>query len=423
MKQTILRVKARIKIGFDKRRLKELLDNLRNDNEDLRRISSYLVDVPSVAVVRKPVRTMPAEVLTNRGAFIALHESLRSCWTCVDQGHAEHMAKLCLGTSHEKEGQQSSEVRLDLAVACLPKACTTPAPAVVPSPIWLYVRTITEIPGSPSRMSAKRPRVDSATSRTSGRALTKHGNSSVCESLSKCRCKGKSKEACLSYLQPNGGLRHLFYHHCTPQPPARSSARSFTLASVLPEIRTGLSLDQQFALSHQLALSSLELYKSPWLPERWRVSDISTFARPSADDSLFVRQLHVTSAISKTPNMRRAASDSHWALADANRSSDVSYIYSIGNGTLFSLGVALLEIAHGAPLEDFRQSTDPNLLCTVQRLSQRGCLLGEKYRQLALQCLRCDFGRGTELELRGLQDAVYTDVVGQLDELMAALRV
>lgn len=421
MRQTVQRVKARVKIGFDKRRLGELLEALRNDNEDLRSIVSYFTEERAICSYRREVQSMPEEVLRNRRVVSALHETLTSCWTCVDPDHGEHVAKLCLSSHAATPQQQSSEARFDLAVGCLPRPHTNTQQSVVPAPIWLYVRTTTEILKAPDSKDKKRRKFDSTASSQS-RTLLRHD--SVCESLSKCQCNGKASEACLSYLQPASGLRHLFYHHSSPSSLLHSSNRSMALSNVVSEIRTELTMDQQLALAQRLACSMLELYKSPWLPKQWRINDISSFSKPSSDDYAFVQQLHVTSAISVQAQLCSATTPSHWAIADPTGAQDAnSLLYGISNNTLFSLGIALLEIAHGKPLEDFRRASDSNLLCTAYRLLERGCPLGERYRELARQCIRCDFGCGSELELRGLQDAVYADVVGQLDSLVTSLQI
>ena len=367
---------------------------------------------------------MPATVLKNRKVILALHESLTSCWTCVDPDHGEHVAKLCLELIEDRiyHFQEPQEIRLDLAVACLPKASTGVQEGLIANPIWLYVHTATEIsPVASNNEQSKRRKIDTTKTATPGRTLVK--DDSVCESLSKCKCNGKNSEACLTYSQPTSGLRHLFYHYCQPPLAAQSSARSMALADVLPDVRMELGVEQQVALARRLALSMLELYKSPWLPSQWRMKDISSFSKPSAEHNEFAQRLHVTSTI-QGPKLRcTAASNSPWTLATPSHLPDSMLLFGINNDTLFSLGVALLEIAHGKPLEHFCSSTDQSLLATAQRLSQRACPLGERYRELARQCLRCDFGCGTELELRGLQDAVNTDVFGQLEGMMKVLKV
>lgn len=365
---------------------------------------------------------MPAEVLRNRAVLAALHESLNSCWTCVDPDHGEHVAKLCLHPLTGPRVFDVAEVRADLAVACLPKAVPNSLQSSAANPIWLYVRTTTQIAQSLQVPApVKRRRLDATTPGTNDQAASKQ--MSVCESLSKCRCKSKDNEACLSYSQPTSGLQHHFYHHCDLPLSERSSTRSVALADIVSQVRTDLTVSEQVTLASRLALSTLELYKSPWLPSHWRIKDISSFAEPSSDSKAFLDRLHVTSGISGASTPQPLPLESHWAIANSSSPPDPVYLYAINNDTLFSLGIALLEIAHGKPLEDFRAASDPNLLCTAQRLVQRACPLGERYRNLAQQCLRCDFGCGTELELRGLQDAVYTDVVGQLENVMAALSV
>lgn len=87
----------------------------------------------------------------------------------------------------------------------------------------------------------------------------------------------------------------------------------------------------------------------------------------------------------------------------------------------FCLGVTLLEIAHWAPIERMMKKEDEGEAVLAARRLQRDRSIpfGLEYLNIAKRCLWCDFGFGDQLSEKGLQSAVYTNVVWELEELIA----
>ena len=98
-------------------------------------------------------------------------------------------------------------------------------------------------------------------------------------------------------------------------------------------------------------------------------------------------------------------------------------IYGINNAPLFSLGVALLEIAHWKSLEDQKIPRDSNIILTARRLASRPSPMGPKYQEILRKCLQCNFGFGTDLNKKELQAAVHGDVVCQLEKMIDSLSI
>lgn len=91
----------------------------------------------------------------------------------------------------------------------------------------------------------------------------------------------------------------------------------------------------------------------------------------------------------------------------------------------------LLEIAFEAPLQSLQQPVDLDAnhedghteLFTAKRVSRIASRpLGGRYTKIVRKCLSCDFGRGDDLNEMVLQEAVYRDVVHELDQLEKKLR-
>jgi hypothetical protein len=95
--------------------------------------------------------------------------------------------------------------------------------------------------------------------------------------------------------------------------------------------------------------------------------------------------------------------------------------FGINNMTLFSLGVALLEIGNWKPLSQLRRIYDPDDILTARRVAKRTTGLGGVYQDIVRKCLQCNFGVGTTLQEADLQDAVYSDIVLTLESLVEKL--
>ncbi len=99
------------------------------------------------------------------------------------------------------------------------------------------------------------------------------------------------------------------------------------------------------------------------------------------------------------------------------------------NPILFSLGVALLEIAHAASLESLELSCDVDNgqlhreFFTARRLAKsKRTDMGPRYHNIVEQLVECVFPCGYDLTNPELQAAFYEDVISPLDELEQRFR-
>lgn len=104
---------------------------------------------------------------------------------------------------------------------------------------------------------------------------------------------------------------------------------------------------------------------------------------------------------------------------DAESLRDAQYEYGIRNLTLYSLGVALLQIKQWRLL-------DSGDIAQIRRKADKArssSKLGSRYQMIMEQCLNCDFGLGeNDLSKPKLQDAIYTNVVCELKGLLNMLQ-
>lgn len=166
----------------------------------------------------------------------------------------------------------------------------------------------------------------------------------------------------------------------------------------------------------------LQYNDTPWLPDRWRLADLSYLGSKLSFNVEALKTLHFNSEISQSAATVTADSAMDGLQQATAKVSDETR-FGITNTTLFFLGVAMLEIAYWKPIEEKMTAADEdNQVFAARRLVlDRGAPLGPEYQRIAQKCLECNFGFGNKLSNKGLQSAVYNDVVCQLDSMVQRL--
>ncbi|KAI9784902.1 MAG: hypothetical protein M1816_000597 [Peltula sp. TS41687] len=477
LKDTIRRVRRSIQIGFEKSKFENIVVSLRDSNTDLCQLRSYLGDFqqqhlhPSNQCLTR--RSLPPQYNEIQETSQRLHEALFREWCCGDASHTAHTAKLFL------DAQVNDDVRLDIALSFYRKDLQRSMTAE--RPIWICVESKNiatglsdgHIPNSPSTpsviaavnktireqqskllgiKSVTTKRIDSQPSQgCTDRAKKKrkvhfsdegarydvvenqqHEQSvtaaclqfpllqevKLCQTLSAPR----PANCCICYLETPNLFRHIFY-----AAESRRCDRPDSLINTiaLPDLvrRTAEeTLDplQSLKLAHKLATAVLQYHSTPWLNQEWRLQDVSFFGAQieSADDVL--PTLHFSSRISEHDSdpafLRMDGVERTTYVSAPSDADETKLLYGINNMTLFSLGVALLELGHWKFLES-------DVILNARRLATRRAPLGPKYQDIVLKCLQCNFGFGTDLNRRELQNAVYSDVVCQLEKMIEALDI
>ncbi|KAJ9151047.1 hypothetical protein NKR19_g5034 [Coniochaeta hoffmannii] len=185
-------------------------------------------------------------------------------------------------------------------------------------------------------------------------------------------------------------------------------------------VETSISMVDQLKLARTIVSAVLYFSSTPWLAEYWGMKDLCFFLdRNDLATSLRTLNLGVrflgTDAAQLEGTMEGIDSpsdkqDSPSAIDDA------MLLHGIRNVTLHSLGVVLLQIGRWSRVE-------PDDILQVRRLAQQVPRLGPKYHDLVQKCLNCDFGCGSNLSRPQLQQAVYEDVVEELDAMIKCLDI
>ena len=235
-------------------------------------------------------------------------------------------------------------------------------------------------------------------------------------------CKGAVSKNCVGYLETPQMYKHLFFAR-NDTLKERPYANMHTIFDVMGQDADDfLSVTDQIKLAHKTAVAVLQYNDTPWLLDRWRLSNMSYFGNRQKFDEGALKTIHLSSQISAPPQSNMTAAMDGIECIDAEISDEVRY--GINNLPLFFLGVALLEIAHWTPLEKKMTARDANdQVFAARRLAAGRAPLGPEYQKIAQKCLQCNFGFGTQLSNKGLQAAVYNDVVGELEKMVERLSI
>jgi hypothetical protein len=235
---------------------------------------------------------------------------------------------------------------------------------------------------------------------------------------------------CLGYLDaPCQKYKHKFFLRdraakFAGRPAVPEFASVHTIFDIMrDEADNVLEPEDQLRLALKTAVATLQYNDTPWLAERWRLGNMSFFGDNKTFDEATLKTLHFSSQLS-SPIL---PIDTPQVMEDVQKTEDIvsdEIKYGINNLPLFFLGVALLEIAHWKPLEKKMIPRDQqDQVYTARRLALGRAPLGPEYQKIAQKCLQCNFGFGTKLNNKGLQTAVYNDVVCELEGMIERLAV
>lgn len=241
----------------------------------------------------------------------------------------------------------------------------------------------------------------------------------------------QSNQRCLGYLKSHNDCKYLFYPPSVPGAVSRTSAAFVadevtSLVALIERSQRGPSeLLHQYQLALKITQSVLQFHNTAWLEPTWKLRDLSIFGSELSDQTLVTLHLstHFESGLldepmSDPPDTTVPSSGEQVGKGTAIDPCYVQLCPGIYNKTLFSLGIALLEIAHWRSLHSMNEN-DPNEFYTAHRLVRGRPPLGPKYRKVVERCLRCDFGVGSEdLMDNELQQAVWSKVVSPIEALI-----
>ncbi|KAF2118797.1 hypothetical protein BDV96DRAFT_568475 [Lophiotrema nucula] len=197
-----------------------------------------------------------------------------------------------------------------------------------------------------------------------------------------CRAIMNASQAdcCIGVLEDR-----LWQHHVySVTGPGRGNqiAKAAPLKEIISAGRS-IGSKQKCMIALTLASSMLQLHDTPWLPRSWDTRDI--FLLKSKAGTTITSQVYVTRTFSSPASIQAAQ----------NRRRLVK------NEMVFALGVALLELAHGCSILNFKETEDLNdsgqedsmtEVSIATRLADSiNDVESENYAKAVLRCIRCSF--------------------------------
>ncbi|KAK4159524.1 hypothetical protein QBC43DRAFT_327019, partial [Cladorrhinum sp. PSN259] len=452
MKEAIKKLRKRVKIAFEKENFESKITRLEKSNDSLRRLRKQISNLQQPQpctgqTAGKENCEKRAQLSVEFGAFgvirrasIALHEALQQTWSSTATEDLRHSVRLFL------DARAEDEVRMEVAILCyeghlLNQALLHTAlmrlqvrSRSLDSIAWtdnglLTPQSHTTEPSHPRKRRKVRfldPTDDSQLedvpddtssqnalvtpdSKNAILALSGH----FCPELSQ-RCYAQCPRACFGHID-NCSFRHWLYP-LSPLPDLDNAVVPISKVLAQPVHHT-VSIVTQLRLALSLASAVLKFASTPWLNDLWTIQDLA-FLRQQDNNEDLISTLHFSSelrAVNKSSN-QGALMDVETAPTP-NELQDAQYKYGVRNVTLYSLGVALLAIGRW-------EHIDPGDVEAVRRMAaSQGCYLGPKYQMLTEKVLECDFGYGKDLKKPRLQEAVYENVIVELEGMIAGLDI
>jgi len=436
LKERLKRLRSAANLAFDKGKCDQAVQSLRTANDDLKRLHEQALDLqprrkrPSndrEANITPRVRPSYAFCAKIRRATRALHEGLSKTLP----SH-QHDVRLFLEATVVEDNTIT-----DLAILCASREAISRNIVQVRSrPVeWLDIPSGAPVSDTPRKRRKVRwldeqavAEIDTRQSLDSGGAASKTKETlrltqdlclEICQGTTDCPDNGRIKD-CLCYVETSldQTFRHEFYSR---GPQTHRPTELATFDDILQHpVETSISMVDQLKLARTIVSAVLYFSSTPWLAEYWGMKDLCFFLdRNDLATSLRTLNLGVRFLGTDAAQLEGAMEgiDSPSDKQDSPSAiDDAMLLHGIRNVTLHSLGVVLLQIGRWSRVE-------PDDILQVRRLAQQVPRLGPKYHDLVQKCLNCDFGCGSNLSRPQLQQAVYEDVVEELDAMIKCLDI
>lgn len=225
---------------------------------------------------------------------------------------------------------------------------------------------------------------------------------------------------CIGLLGENEICKHLAYLGNKTSNSSTPTTLSQLVALSNADHMKEMGTYERVRLARYLATAVLYYHATPWLEKAWSSDDVYFFN--DFDISLQQRQQIL-------PYMTASVQGPTSSTLSQPQSPDYHHI--IHNPVLFGLGVMFLELAFQAPLRALQRPVDlergktpgfADYFTAHRVVEQSHSKVSTSFKKIIRQCLRCDFGQGSDFTTAGLQQAFYKDVIAVLEDLEELFR-
>ncbi|KAI0385073.1 hypothetical protein F5Y04DRAFT_204856 [Hypomontagnella monticulosa] len=459
-KDTIRRLRNKVKITWDKDKLDGYVKDLRDSNHDLKRLREQADELHTPRIQSTPLNRPKklaqeyGDFRTIRRASKALHDALTVAWSRTIA--VEQAANILHNVKLFADAKVKDQVHMEIALQCYghdPARINLIRPSLtrlrVQSQVLNWMESDLGTPPQSDDGSHKRRRVhfaddcaapsDISASTTPNTLLTPDdakGKSIQSNDLSdKHLCLLLAEKElqytfirglnCLGHIDSYSEevFRHSFYHYVPGEIDLASQKYKthprdiISMSRVLGQSAENLlSIVDQLKLARSIVASVLKFQATPWLRQYLTVDDISFF-KTGDDFSQYLQTLHFDVDFGQSNTMNPDGSMDGVEVEIVGAFEYAKLQHGVRNMTLWSLGTILLQIGRWDRVDS------PNDVFAVRKLSSQVPVLGSRYQQLTRKCLECDFGYGDDLSKPRLQQAIYEGLVCELNEMISSLDI
>lgn len=328
----------------------------------------------------------------------ALHDAIRDGWRCShDHSHVANLRLEMWNTTSATSALDSPQFKFLFSLA--PTSSSDAGPTN-----WQYA-DIRLLPAG--------------TGSTAGPTTNLHTGEVVvdlCRFLEQIESGVDTAGACLGVLIDKRLQFGIFRN--SEQEPLGSGAMTMQLShlhDLLTKDATPLVLSDQMQLALTLGWNVLQLQNTHWLEEYWTSEHIRLVANSTND-----MRPYVTHHFQSMRRERGGPIGSELSLTPSQREQIDDFIdVYVPNKGLFNLGIMLIELCHGQPIQRLAERKDRgSVVLTALRLAKHlEGQVGGTYEAVVRSCLFCNFGgAGSRAELTDeqFQEGIYDHIVQPL---------
>jgi hypothetical protein len=412
----------------------ELVTHLRSHNQALARLTKQSLELEPSRAAEGKTKYPDFRVLQSHAR--STYTSLCSGWRCACEEHAVSLRLECRNKSSKEDSLEQTTFRVIFSYTSVGSSPTPRWPMWQAAEIRRLVETPEHTSSSHTALSAQAvqssqhrvrfhdavftsPVIAATTSASPGQPATTHPSAEQIEDL--CRAFNKlqspQRDLCIGYLLDGLKRKHAIYLEPSP---SQQQWAAYSLKEVLAQtskLHRRLTRHDKLKLAVDLASSVLQLYNTPWLEEQWGKDDVYFIHRPEASSA----------SVFEHPFVCRKFGAQVVSTAKTTTTSTTA-CRVIRNQTLFALGILLIELWYGKPIEELQTVPDldcagtPGVTwCTAERLVEHEMEFdaGKRYSDAVRRCIRCNFdSKETSLNNESFQQLVYDGVVKLLEKTL-----
>jgi hypothetical protein len=223
-----------------------------------------------------------------------------------------------------------------------------------------------------------------------------------------------SSPSCLGYLDDELWQHYVYLSTRPPPPqidwPATSLRQILYSGSDLQSV--SITPKDRYELALLLSSTLLQLNNTPWLSDNWTRDDI-----------------YLLKGWSEKPLAKNIYVSKTFAPPQINTPKQIdSDLQLLRNVSVFNLGLALLELTFGHPIEYYETEDDlrngvrtvmTNRLIAERLIVNIEMYEGKRYSDVVYRCIHCDFGtRVTSFENDEFRQSFYVGVVVPLEKIL-----